>query len=76
MPLGKTLSGRATLPPPSERRSIRERVGISAAELAVSIGVSPATIYNWEAGTRSPQGLQRAAYAAALEKLTASKDDA
>ncbi len=42
--------------------SHRARLGISAADFATLVGVSPLTIYNWEKGKTKPQTAQ-------LEKL-------
>ena len=68
--MSKTLKTPATLPPPDERRQLRESVGLSGAALAAEIGVAPATVYGWESG-REPRGLLREAYAVALERLRA-----
>lgn len=58
------------------RQSIREAAGISVARLAAAIGVSPSSIYDWENSdsTREPQGLQRRAYADALDQLREPSD--
>ena len=41
----------------------RQRLGLSAAGLGALLGVSPQTIYNWEAGSTRPRGQQLAALA-------------
>ncbi len=41
-------------------RRLRESVHVSQAEFAQMIGVSTATVRNWEQGRRSPQGPARA----------------
>lgn len=45
--------------------SHRKRLGLSAANAAAIIGVSPLTIYKWEAGTARP----RASHLPAIDKL-------
>jgi DNA-binding transcriptional regulator YiaG len=42
----------------------RERLGLSAADYAQLVGVSPQTIYNWEHGKSTPRQAQVAALAA------------
>ena len=45
---------------PADIRSIRLKLGKSQAEFALMIGVSPATLQNWEQGRRMPEGPARA----------------
>lgn len=45
-------------------KSMRERLGLSAAELAKLAGVSGQSIYNWETGKSKPRQTQIAALAA------------
>jgi transcriptional regulator with XRE-family HTH domain len=40
----------------SRIRTLREEQRITQVELARRIGVSPMALYNWEKGTRAPQG--------------------
>jgi DNA-binding transcriptional regulator YiaG len=61
------VRARRRLPPPTERRRIRERAGVSLRDLAAAVGVSHATIRNWEAGATPRE--HRAAYARLLEEL-------
>jgi len=49
-------------------RSLRQRLGISQAQLAKLIGVSGLTVYNWESGRASPRK-ERLAAIVALRKL-------
>ena len=42
----------------------RERLGVSAADYALLVGVSPLTIYNWEKGKSRPRAEQLAALVA------------
>ena len=53
---------------PIDVRNIREKVGLSQNDFALTIGVSPRTLQNWEQGHRSPQG-------PALALLTIFKND-
>ena len=60
---------RDSVPPVELRRLLRERVGLTQAELGRALGVDAATISRWEAGLRSPRGQSRGAYARLLERL-------
>ncbi|WP_329167585.1 helix-turn-helix domain-containing protein [Streptomyces sp. NBC_01267] len=54
------------LPPPKERRRLREAKSLSVKQLAATIGVTPATVRSWESGRTSPEGHRHAAYAKVL----------
>jgi putative transcriptional regulator len=45
---------------PDDVRSIRHDLGLSQSEFAMLIGVSVATLQNWEQGRRRPEGPARA----------------
>jgi len=45
---------------PADIKAIREKIGKSQSEFALMIGVSVATLQNWEQGRRSPRGPARA----------------
>ena len=45
---------------PDDIRKIRARLGLSQSEFALMIGVSVATLQNWEQGRRNPEGPARA----------------
>jgi putative transcriptional regulator len=45
---------------PEDIKTIRRRLGKSQVEFALLIGVSPATLRNWEQGRRTPDGPARA----------------
>ncbi len=45
---------------PEDVRAIRENLGRSQTEFALLIGVSVATLRNWEQGRRVPEGPARA----------------
>lgn len=46
--------------------AFRSKRNLSLAELAAKIGVTPATVFRWESGARTP----KPAHLAALNKLT------
>jgi putative transcriptional regulator len=45
---------------PAEIKSIRSKLGKSQSEFALMIGVSVATLQNWEQGRRTPEGPAKA----------------
>lgn len=52
---------------PLDIKAIRKRLGKSQEEFAMMIGVSVATLRNWEQGRRSPEGPARALLQVAAE---------
>ncbi|MFJ1609873.1 helix-turn-helix domain-containing protein [Streptomyces sp. NPDC088253] len=52
----------APLPPAEQRRALRAALGLSRAEVARALGVSPSTVAGWESG-RDPGGETREKYA-------------
>lgn len=57
---GEIVPGLRYHPAPTEdARSIRKRTGLSQAAFARQIGVSVATLRNWEQGRRCPDGPAR-----------------
>ena len=56
---------------PADVKKIRARLGMSQTEFAMMIGVSVATLRNWEQGRRVPEGPARA-----LLKVAATRPDA
>ncbi len=62
-----------SLPPPAERRRIREAAGLSQSDVALALGVSSPTVWRWEQepgfSPRSHRVL--AEYAYLLEQLKA-----
>lgn len=64
-----SVGPQAELPPPELRRSLRERAGLSKAQVARALGVSPSTVSGWESG-RDPAGEVRTKYAYLLEGLS------
>ncbi len=41
---------------PADVRTVRAELGVSQSEFALMIGVSVATLRNWEQGRRTPEG--------------------
>ncbi len=57
------------LPPPEARQRIREAAGVTKAEVARELGVSPAAVHNWEHGARQPRRGMAIAYRLVLDEL-------
>jgi putative transcriptional regulator len=57
---GEEAPGRVTEVPPVDVKAVRQRLGKSQAEFARMIGISVATLRNWEQGRRRPEGPARA----------------
>ena len=57
---GQLRPGRVTSFKPTDVRAIREQFEVTQAEFAMMIGVSVATLRNWEQGRRMPDGPARA----------------
>lgn len=53
---GQLKSGRITTFRPADVRAVRDKLGASQSEFALMIGVSVATLRNWEQGRRTPDG--------------------
>ncbi|MEV3954861.1 helix-turn-helix domain-containing protein [Streptomyces albogriseolus] len=66
-----TRSPALPLPPPTERRRLREACSLTRAQLAKRLGVRPDTVRAWESGRSTPRGRNRAAYAELLSTLAA-----
>lgn len=60
------------LPSPSERRKIRERAGLSQADVATELGVDRSAVTRWEQGNRRPRGKALEAYVSLLCALRLS----
>jgi len=48
--------GRTTVFKPEDVKAVRASLGASQSEFALMIGVSVATLQNWEQGRRTPDG--------------------
>jgi putative transcriptional regulator len=57
---GRLKPGRVTEVRPEDVRTIRSKLAKSQEEFALMIGVSVATLQNWEQGRRRPEGPARA----------------
>lgn len=64
---GQLKPGRVFEFGPSDIKAIRLKLKKSQSEFALMIGVSAATLQNWEQGRRSPQGPARALLKVAAE---------
>ncbi|MCX5278208.1 helix-turn-helix domain-containing protein [Streptomyces virginiae] len=59
------------LPPPAERKRLREAAGLSQDQIAKALQARRESVGNWEAGRSEPRPPKRAAYARLLEGLAA-----
>jgi len=57
---GEMKAGRRFEITPLDIKAIRARLALSQSEFALMIGVSTATLRNWEQGRRTPEGPARA----------------
>jgi putative transcriptional regulator len=53
---GTLKAGRTTVFKPEDVKAVRASLGASQSEFALMIGVSVATLQNWEQGRRTPDG--------------------
>lgn len=63
------IASRSTLPPPAERRRLRQAHALTLDEVAAALDVRRATIGGWESGKAEPRPPQREAYARLLAQL-------
>ncbi|MYT72363.1 MULTISPECIES: helix-turn-helix transcriptional regulator, partial [unclassified Streptomyces] len=66
-----SVAPEAELPDIAARRALREQAGLSKAQVARALGVSPSTVGGWETGRRDPSGEVRTKYAYLLDGLAA-----
>ncbi|WP_434098010.1 telomere-associated protein Tap [Streptomyces sparsogenes] len=59
------------LPPPAERKRLREAAGLSQEQIATALQTRRESVGNWETGRAEPRPPKRAAYARLLEGLAA-----
>ncbi|MGW4564703.1 helix-turn-helix domain-containing protein [Streptomyces sp. NPDC004561] len=64
-----TQNPATSLPPPKERRRLRQSRSMTQAQLATRLGVHRATVRGWESGRRMPTGPEGEAYARLLASL-------
>jgi putative transcriptional regulator len=53
---GTRRASRTTAFRPTDVQTVRAKLGVTQAEFALMIGVSVATLRNWEQGRRKPEG--------------------
>ncbi|WP_251091391.1 helix-turn-helix transcriptional regulator [Streptomyces sp. Caat 7-52] len=63
------VASRSPLPPPAERRRLRQAHALTLDEVAAALGVRRATVGDWETGKTEPRPPQREAYARLLTQL-------
>ncbi|MFF8935117.1 helix-turn-helix domain-containing protein [Streptomyces paradoxus] len=64
-----TQSPAIQLPPPKERRRLREAASLTRAQLASRVGVTSETLRGWETGRSTPRGRKGEKYAKLLGSL-------
>ncbi|MFD9934951.1 helix-turn-helix domain-containing protein [Streptomyces massasporeus] len=64
-----TQSPAHPLPPPKERRRLREAASLTRAQLASRVGVTGETVRGWETGRVTPRGRKGEKYAKLLNSL-------
>ncbi|GGT85683.1 telomere-associated protein Tap [Streptomyces lateritius] len=65
------IASASPLPPPQERKRLRQAHGLTLDQVAGALKVRRATVSGWEAGRTEPRPPEREAYARLLEKLAA-----
>ena len=63
------IASRPPLPPPEERKRLRQAHGLTLDEVAAALQVRRATVGGWEAGKTEPRPPERDAYARMLKQL-------
>ncbi|MEV0487834.1 helix-turn-helix transcriptional regulator [Streptomyces sp. NPDC050508] len=63
------IASRSPLPPPQERKRLRQAHGLTLDEVAAALQVRRATVSGWEAGKTEPRPPERDAYARLLKQL-------
>ncbi|MFE0686423.1 telomere-associated protein Tap [Streptomyces sp. NPDC058961] len=63
------VTSRSPLPPPAERKRLRQAHGLTLDEVAAALQVRRATVSGWEAGKTEPRPPERDAYARMLKQL-------
>ncbi|MGW1045003.1 telomere-associated protein Tap [Streptomyces sp. NPDC002547] len=63
------VASRSPLPPPTERRRLRQAHALTLDEVAAALGVRRATVGAWESGRTEPRPPEREAYARLLKQL-------
>ncbi|CAL9610551.1 hypothetical protein SUDANB6_05641 [Streptomyces sp. enrichment culture] len=63
------VASRSPLPPPEERRRLRQAHALTLDEVATALDVRRATVSGWESGKTEPRPPEREAYARLLKQL-------
>ncbi|MFC8660215.1 telomere-associated protein Tap [Streptomyces parvus] len=63
------VASRSPLPPPAERKRLRQAHGLTLEEVATTLDVRRATVGAWESGRTEPRPPQREPYAHLLKQL-------
>ncbi|MDX2540044.1 telomere-associated protein Tap [Streptomyces scabiei] len=63
------VASRSPLPPPTERRRLRQAHALTLDEVAAALDVRRATVGGWESGRTEPRPPEREAYARLLKQL-------
>lgn len=69
-----TQSPAVPLPPPEERRRLREAASLTRAQLASRVGVTSETVRGWETGRSRPRGRKGEKYTRLLNSLGEGRD--
>ncbi|MFF7308482.1 helix-turn-helix domain-containing protein [Streptomyces sp. NPDC008137] len=69
-----TQSPALPLPPPKERRRLREAASLTRAQLASRVGVTSETVRGWETGRATPRGRKGEKYARLLNSLGEARE--
>ncbi|MFI2437379.1 telomere-associated protein Tap [Streptomyces sp. NPDC018693] len=64
------VASRSPLPPPAERKRLRQAHALTLDEVAAALDVRRATVGGWESGRTEPRPPEREAYARLLKQLT------
>jgi DNA-binding transcriptional regulator YiaG len=72
--LNRILLAKRRLPPPDERRRLRENAGFSVRSFANALGISPSTLARWEIGEREPRGPMLFIYVDGLRALVREEE--
>ncbi|MFB8759611.1 helix-turn-helix domain-containing protein [Streptomyces nigra] len=70
-----TQSPATPIPPPTERRRLREAGSLTQAQIAERVGVSRRTVRAWETGRAAPSGREGEAYLDLLRSLEERRED-
>lgn len=63
------VASRSPLPPPAERKRLRQAHALTLDEVAAALDVRRATVSGWESGKTEPRLPEREAYARLLKQL-------